>query len=111
MVRGFFSQKAARVGVVIKDNEGHFIVGLSKKLHVPMGAIEIGAKAFEAGIAFVGEIGGIRDFVLEGDFLVMVQALCEFALASSPVASLVYGIAVAAYDFQSEFLSCSSQWK
>ena len=51
--------------VVIRDNEGNFIAGLSKKLHVPLGAIETEAKAFKAGIIFAGEIG-IRDFCFGG---------------------------------------------
>ena len=33
--------------------------------------------------------------------MVMVQALCEFALAPSLVASLVYGIVAAVHDFWS----------
>ena len=53
----FSAQKAAGVGIVIRDNEGHFIVGLSKKLNLPLGVIEIEAKAFEAGITFAREIG------------------------------------------------------
>ncbi|XP_075654531.1 uncharacterized protein LOC142624702 [Castanea sativa] len=96
----FSAQKSVGVGVVIRDNEGHFIAGLSKKLNLPLGAIETKAKAFEIGIAFAGEIG-IRDFVLEGDSLIMIQALCDSASAPSSVVPLVYGIAVAAHDFRS----------
>ena len=88
------------VGVVIRDNECHFIAGLSKKLNLPLRAIETEAKTFEVGIICAGEIG-IRDFVLEGDSLIMIQALCDSALAPSSMASLVYGIAVAAHDFRS----------
>ena len=51
--------------VVIRDNEGNFIAGLSKKLHVPLGAIKTEAKAFKAGIIFAGEIG-IRDSCFGG---------------------------------------------
>ncbi|XP_050249443.1 uncharacterized protein LOC126696773 [Quercus robur] len=96
----FSAQKTAGVGVVIRDNECHFIAGLSKKLNLPLGAIETEATTVEVGITFAGEIG-IRDFVLEGDSLIMIQALSDSALAPSSVASLVYGIAVAAYDFRS----------
>lgn len=98
--RGLLFSKSCWCGVVIRENEGNFIVGLSKKLHVPLGAVETEAKAFEAGIVFAGEIG-IWNSVLEGDLIVMVQALCEFALAPSLVASLVYRIVVAVYDFRS----------
>ena len=96
----FSAQKAARVGVVIRDNEGHFIARVSKKLNLPLEAIETETKAFEVGIAFAREIG-IRDFVLEGDSLIMLQALCESTPAPSLVASLVYGIAAAGHDCRS----------
>ena len=44
---------------------------------------------------------GIWDFVLEGDSLIMIQALCESVPAPSSMAYLVYGIAAAAHDFRS----------
>ena len=53
------------MGVVIRDNEGNFIAGHSKKLHVPLGAIEIEAKAFEARIVFVGEIGILYERLIQ----------------------------------------------
>ncbi|KAL0004610.1 hypothetical protein SO802_012171 [Lithocarpus litseifolius] len=96
----FSAQKSVGVSVVIRDNEGHFIAELSKKLNHHLGAIETKAKAFEIGIAFAREIG-IRDFVLEGDSLIMIQALCNSAPAPFSVAPLVYGIAVATHDFRS----------
>nr|XP_023892178.1 uncharacterized protein LOC112004175 [Quercus suber] len=96
----FSAQKAAGVGILIRENEGHFIARHSKKLNLPLGAIETETKAFAVGIAFTGEIG-IRDFVLEGDSLIIIQALCESAPAPSSVASLVYGIVAAGHDFRS----------
>ena len=96
----FSAQKGVGVGIVIRDNERHFIAGLRQKLYLPLGALETEAKAFEVGIAFAGKIG-IRDFVLEGGSLIMIQALCDSAPAPSSVASLVYGIANAARDFRS----------
>ena len=53
----FSAQKAARVGVVIRDNEGHFIARVSKKLNLPLEAIETETKAFEVGIAFARRLG------------------------------------------------------
>ena len=44
---------------------------------------------------------GFGILFLQGDSLIMIQALCDSALAPSLVASLVYGIAVAAHDFRS----------
>ena len=84
-------QKKAGVGVVIRDHEGNFIAGLSKKFKAPLGAIAVEAKAFETGITFAKEVG-ILDFVLEGDSLTIVNALCKKTSAPSSVASLIYGI-------------------
>lgn len=41
----------------------------------PMGALEVEAKAFEAGLLFAKEVG-IHDVVLEGDSLIIYNALC-----------------------------------
>ena len=67
----FMAQKAVGAGVIIRDHEGKFIAGLSKKVHAPLGIVEAKAKAFEAGIIFAKEVG-IRDLVLEGDSLIIV---------------------------------------
>ena len=48
----FSAQKAAGVGVIIRDHEGNFIAGLSRKIHAPLGTIKAKAKAFEAEIIF-----------------------------------------------------------
>ena len=53
----FSSQKQVGIGVIIRDCQGNFISGLSKKLNTPLGAIEAEAKAFEEGIVFVGDVG------------------------------------------------------
>ena len=44
---------------------------------------------------------GFGILFLQGDSLIMIQALCESAPTPSSVASLVYGIAVVAHDFRS----------
>lgn len=46
----FSAQKVAIVGVIVHDHEGRFIAGLSKKIHDPLGAIEVEAKAFEVAL-------------------------------------------------------------
>lgn len=40
----FSNKKETRVVVIIQDHAGNFIIGLSKKLQFPMGAIEVDAK-------------------------------------------------------------------
>ena len=62
----FSAQKNVGVGCY----SSNFIAGLSKKIHTPLGTIKAEVKAFETVIIFAKETG-IRDFVLEGDSLVI----------------------------------------
>lgn len=64
----FSIPKVAGIGVIVRDHEGNFIVGLGKKILASLGAIEVEAKAFEVGIFFPKEVG-IREFILEGILL------------------------------------------
>ena len=48
----FERQRAAGVGVVIRDHLGLVRVALSMKIHAPLGSLEIEAKAMEEGMHF-----------------------------------------------------------
>ena len=41
---------SAKIGVVIRDDVGSIVVALSKHFHVPLGPLEVEAKAFEADL-------------------------------------------------------------
>lgn len=73
---------------------------MSKKFRFPLGAVEIEAKAFEIRMIVAGDIE-IQDFVLEGDSLILVQALCDTSLAPASVAHVIYGVRAASYEFRS----------
>ena len=62
----FEHQKEARIGVVIWDHQGVVVAALSKKLKVPLGALEMEAKAMEEVVEFAWNMG-IRDCVFESD--------------------------------------------
>ena len=87
----FESQKAASLVVIIRDDRGRVEVAMSKKVLAPLGALETEAKAFEAGLLLARDIG-IQDVILEGDSLVIYNALCEVSLPPSSVASIVDGM-------------------
>ena len=53
----FASQKATGLGVIIRDDRGRVEAALSKKVWVPLGALEAEAKAFEAGLLLARDIG------------------------------------------------------
>ena len=89
----FKDQKEARVGVVIREHVGNFIAGLSKKFGCPLGVIEVEAKAFESGLEFAKNMD-IQDFILEGDSLNIVHALCGNSHAASTITTFIYGVQV-----------------
>ena len=84
-------QKTAGVGVIIQDDKGRLEAAMSKKIKAPLGAVEAEAMAYEAGLMFAKEIG-IQDFIIEGDSLVIHQALCKTSTPPSSVAAVVQGM-------------------
>ena len=91
-------KKEAGVGVVIRDHEGNFIAGICKKFQVPLGAVEVEAKALEAGMFFAVDMG-IQDFILEGDSLNLVRALQDNSPAPTSVTNLIYEVQAMSYEF------------
>ena len=63
------------IGVVIRDDAGSIVAALGKHFHVPLGQLEVKAKAFEASLQLAWDLG-LQNVVLEGDSLVIVCALC-----------------------------------
>lgn len=96
----FTKQKAGGVGVVIRENEGRLEAALSKKIPIPLGAVEVEAKAFEVGLLFAKEVG-VRDAILEGDSMIIYNALCNYSSAPSSIVSVVQGIDDISGDFWS----------
>lgn len=96
----FTNQKAGGVGVVIKDSEGRLEAALSKKIPVPLGTAEAEAKAFQVGLLFAKEVG-VCDVILEGDSMIIYNALCNYSLAPSLIVSVVQGIHDISGDFHS----------
>ena len=56
-----------------------------------MGALEVEAKAFEAGIKFAKDVG-ISDLIVEGDSFVVYNALCGHSDPPSSVAHVILGM-------------------
>ena len=86
----FASQKAAGLGVMIRDDRGRVEAAMSRKVVAPLGVLEAEAKAFEAGLLLTRDIG-IQDVILEGDSLVIYNALCEASLPCTFISSFDCG--------------------
>ena len=70
----FTLRKQAGIGVVIRDGEDRLLATLCKKIKAPLTALEVEAKAYEAGMLLARHLG-LRDGVLEGDSLTISNAL------------------------------------
>ena len=79
------------MGLMIRDSNGQVIAALSRKLNAPLGALEVEAKAFEVGLEFARDVG-VHDFILEGDSLVVYNALCGSSTPPSMIAPVIQGI-------------------
>lgn len=50
----------------MRDEEGNVITAMSRKMDLPLGALEMEAKALEIGVKFAEEVE-LRDVVFKGD--------------------------------------------
>ena len=80
------------------------LFGLESGKRDPTDTIGLEVKAFEAGLLFTRDVG-IRDFILEGDSLIIFQALSEHSLPPSSVAPIVFGLMSSTNDFHRDEFS------
>ena len=87
----FANQKEVGVGVIIRDEKGRLEAAMSKKIPVPLDAVEVEAVVYEQGLMFARDIG-IHNFIIEGDLLIIHHALCELSNPPSSMAAVVQGM-------------------
>ena len=64
---------------------------MCRKIKASLGALEVEAKAYEAGLLLARHLG-LRDVVLEGDSLILSNALKQFTLSPTSIDAIVEGI-------------------
>ena len=87
----FRDQGGIGVGVVIRSDQGGVMGSMSKKIHLPWGAIEAEAKAMKEGILLAWDLG-LKNIIVEGDSLVVVQALNGIIAPAISIQKVIEGI-------------------
>ena len=86
----FKEYSSCGIGVVIRNDQGQIMGAMSKKLNIPLGAVEVEAKAFEEGLLLAGDLG-LKKIILEGDAQIVTNALLGKCLPPSSIQMLIYG--------------------
>ena len=87
----FEEQGSCGIGVVIRNDRGLLMGALSKKLDLPLGALEVEAKAFEEGILLAGDLG-LGNICLEGDAKLVTDALVGICPPPTSIHMIIRGI-------------------
>ena len=86
----FREQGTCGIGVVIRNNKGQIMGAMSKKVLFPLQALEVEAKAAEAGILLTWDLG-LKNIVVEGDTQLVIQALKGVDAPATPILKIVEG--------------------
>ncbi|XP_075674776.1 uncharacterized protein LOC142643960 [Castanea sativa] len=86
----FSKHKWAGIGVISRDDRGRVVAAMSKRLQVPLAALEIEANAIEAAAMFARDTG-IQNVVFESDSLQVCSALQGVTEASTAIANIIAG--------------------
>ena len=100
----FNARNESGVGAIVRDANGLVVAALTKKIHAPLGPLEVEAKAFELGLEFAKDVR-LQEFILEGDSLNMVRALQGLSLLSVSVMHIIYGIQSSCHDVRKVLFS------
>ena len=78
------------LGVVVRNEKGQIMRALCRKLELPLGALEVEAKAVEVGVQFARDLS-LGKMVVESDSQVVVNSLRIQGLTQSCVQKVIDG--------------------
>ncbi|XP_075645090.1 uncharacterized protein LOC142616088 [Castanea sativa] len=94
----FAKMNSVGVGVIVRDWNGQFVVVICRKLHAPLGPLEVEAKAVEVGLQFAKQLGS-TDFIIEGDSLTVSRALNHSSSVPVSIDAVIMGIGEVSMEF------------
>ena len=89
------------VRVVIRNEEGLLMGAISKRVELPLKALEVEARVVQESIQLAWELG-LREVIIEGDAQGVIKALQNFEVCPWPVQKVVEG--------SLQCLSCFKAW-
>ena len=91
----FNNSNSAGVGVIIRDRSGEVIATMLKRIPLPNSVPEVEAMSCRRAVKFAYEVG-IHDIIVEGDSLIVIQALSHGEVCEAPYGNLIDDILVLA---------------
>ncbi|KAK9993954.1 hypothetical protein SO802_023657 [Lithocarpus litseifolius] len=88
------------VGVVIRNEKGQLMGALSKRIQLPLGPLEVEAKAMEEGIHLARDLS-LKEIIIEGGAKQVVMAISDTGSAPSSICKLIEGMRLWLLQFKS----------
>ncbi|XP_075658738.1 uncharacterized protein LOC142628548 [Castanea sativa] len=86
----FSKHKWSGIGVIARDDQGHVVAAMSKKLEIPLRPLEIEAKAMEAIAIFATDIS-LQKVIFESDSQLVCSAIQGKSDPSPAIANIIAG--------------------